>query len=432
MIYLQSNAFPMTYLMLCFRGGSLIDPLGLEGLSVICLRQLLTGTLHKNRDHFTRAVEELGSELSLVNQSHYTAVSAPALTRSLPKLFALIQEALCEPALLDQEIERATRTYASELEATWDDDGYLAWLWLSRRLFEGHPLWRRVALQPTRIREFKAQDVRQHWTRLFNRDALLACISGSVERNDIEDMLQILKQALPKHPSPQDLQSPQVWMPALATATRSRMTLVQKAQRRQAQVLLAQPSISSSHPDAWALRLGITALGGTFSSPLMQEVRVKRGLSYGTSASYRQEGACATITLNATPDGKDAVETIQVMYTVLKEAQSKGLTETEIEHAKRYLMNAHPFRLETPAMRASLMTRATLQGIPVEEELDMPSYLQDLSTQAVNEALAKHLQPDDLELVVLSDAQVLAQVEQHLSSSFDLISKVEASDPPLA
>lgn len=430
MIYLQSTAFPMTYLMLCFKGGALLDPVGREGLSVICLRQLLTGTQERSRDHFTRAVEELGSELSLVSQAHYTALTAPALTWALPQLFSLMSEALCEPALLDKEVERAARTYASELEATWDDDGYLAWLWLSRRLFEGHPLSRRANLNPEHIRTITAHEVRAHWARLFHREALLPCVSGSVEREVIESLISELTEALPAPPEDHKLLSPQAMMPTLPPKAQSRLTLVQKADRRQAQLLLAQPAIPSSHPDAWALRLGVAALGGTFSSPLMQEVRVKRGLSYGTSASYRQEGDCATITLNATPEGKDAAETIEVMLNVLKNAQSAGLREEEVEHAKRYITNAHPFRLETPAMRASLIARATLQGVPVAQELETPKLIATLSAQEVNEALSRHLSPERLEVVALSDAEHLSALEQRLAGQFGSCARVDASERP--
>ena len=208
------------------------------------------------------------------------------------------------------------------------------------------------------------------------------------------------------------------------------MTLVHKADRRQAQLLIAQPSIPPSHPDSWALRLGVAALGGTFSSPLMQEVRVKRGLSYGASASARQEGECATITLNATPEGRDAVETIEVMLQVLKSAQERGLSEEEVEHARRFICNAHPFRLETPAMRASLITRATLQGVPVEEELETPSVINKISVQQVNDALARHLTPERLELIALSDEEHLMTINRALSGRFDTTSMVNAGDPP--
>jgi len=420
----------MTYLLLCFRGGALLDPRGAEGLSVVCLRQLLGGTTSRPRDELTSAIEQLGSELSLVNQPHYTALSAPALTRSLPALLALIQEALCEPALESAEVERCARSYASELEATWDNDGYLAWLWLGRRLFEGHPLARSVSLNPARVRAFSADELRAHWHTLFHRDALLACVSGSVEEEAVSELIEGLREALPEPPQGLQSMSPHELMPTLPLKGRSRLTLAHKADRRQAQLLMGHPLISPEHPDFWALRLGVSALGGTFSSPLMQEVRVKRGLSYGASASVAQQGACATFSMNATPEGSDAVETIEVMREVMSRAQRSGLSAGELEHARRYLTNAHPFRLETPAMRASLITRATLNGTSPERELEAPRWIAELSLEQVNQALSEHLHPEQLELVALSDPEHLGAIEEALGAHFDEVTQVEAGALP--
>jgi zinc protease len=421
--------------MLCFRGGSLLDPVGQEGLSVVCARQLLNGTRAKGRDELTEAIERLGSELSLVTQPHYLAVSAPALTRALPDLLPLLTEALCEPALDEEEIERTARTYAAELEATWDDDGYLAWQWLSRRLFRDHPLWRRASMTPEGVRALNAEMVRAHWAKLFHRDALLTCASGSVEREALEALINPLREALPQREGA-SLPSARELLPPLKPLEHGRLTLVSKEERRQAHVLLAQPSLPYEHPDSWAFRLGVAALGGTFSSPLMQEVRVKRGLSYGASASVRGEGASATLTLNATPEGKDATETLKVMFDVLQEAKDKGLSEGDVAHAKSYLTNAHPFRLETPAMRAALIARAELQGVPVEHELETPRLIEGISTEQVNEALSRHLKPEAMEAVVLSAPKHLLSLKQartgSLKGRFEALSEVRADDDPEA
>ncbi len=221
-------------------------------------------------------------------------------------------------------------------------------------------------------------------------------------------------------------------MPALAPLRRARLTLVRKAQRRQAQVLVAQPAPPPDHADAWALRVGLAALGGTFSSPLMQEVRVKRGLSYGASAVLREEGACGTVTLSATPEGADAGETLEVMLEVLRRGCAGGLTGEEVDHARRYLVNAHPFRVETPAMRASLMARAELQGTPIERELEAPRFVEAVTAAAANEALSAHLSAERVEVLVLSDPAHLEALAARVGGRFDEVSWLDAADAPEA
>ncbi len=169
MIFVPADAFPMTYLTLCFKGGALLDPVGREGLSAVCQRLVMSGTRRLGRDAFNAAVEGLGADVSLVTQPHYTAVTTPALTRALPELLDLLTDALTAPALDPEEVARVARVYAAELEATWDDDGYLAWLWLSRRLFADHPLWRKVSVTPEGLRALTEEDARGRWGSLYCR-----------------------------------------------------------------------------------------------------------------------------------------------------------------------------------------------------------------------------------------------------------------------
>ena len=245
MIFVPADAFPMTYLTLCFKGGALLDPVGREGLSAVCQRLVMSGTRRLGRDAFNAAVEGLGADVSLVTQPHYTAVTTPALTRALPELLDLLTEALTAPALDPEEVARVARVYAAELEATWDDDGYLAWLWLSRRLFADHPLWRKVSVTPEGLRALTEEDARGRWGSLYCREALLPCLSGSLSREEAEGLMGRLRDALPSAPAGAAalLGAPaSAQMPALAPLRRARLTLVRKAQRRQAQVLVAQPA----------------------------------------------------------------------------------------------------------------------------------------------------------------------------------------------
>lgn len=435
MIFVPAPAFPITYLTLCFKGGALLDPRGQEGLSAVCQRLLTGGTRRLSRDAFSAALEGLGADLSLVTQPHYTAVNTPSLTRALPAVLDLIGEALTAPALDPEEVARVARVYAAELEATWDDDGYLAWLWMSRRLFAHHPLWRKVSVTPEGVRRLSAEAAAARWGSLYCREALLPCLSGDLPRAQAEGLIEGLRASLPLAPEGARalIEAPaSAQMPSLAPLKGARLTLVRKAQRRQAQVLIAQPAPPPDHADAWALRVGLAALGGTFSSPLMQEVRVKRGLSYGASAVLREEGACGTVTLSATPEGADAGETVEVMLDVLRRGCDGALTGEEVDHARRYLINAHPFRVETPAMRASLMARAALQGAPVERELEAPRFVEAVTAEAANEALRAHLSAERVEVLALSDPAHLEALAARVGGRFDEVSWIDAADAPEA
>src|SRR3546814_14875557 len=92
----------------------------------------------------------------------------------------------------------------------------------------------------------------------------------------------------------------------------------------QAAVLAALPSVGRGDPDWAALRLANAKLGGGFQGWLTQEIRVKRGLSYGAGSliDTRRDAAilmAATQTKNDRSEerrvGKEGVSTCRSRWS---------------------------------------------------------------------------------------------------------------------
>src|SRR3546814_9859982 len=82
----------------------------------------------------------------------------------------------------------------------------------------------------------------------------------------------------------------------------------------QAAVLAALPSVGRGDPDWAALRLANAKLGGGFQGWLTQEIRVKRGLSYG-AGSLIDTRRDAAILMAATQTKNDSA--VQVVDLIL-------------------------------------------------------------------------------------------------------------------
>ena len=126
----------------------------------------------------------------------------------------------------------------------------------------------------------------------------------------------------------------------LSPVNQTHITLVHKPNRHQAQILIAHPLPSHQDPDSWALKVAIMAMGGTFSSPLMQEIRVKRGLSYGAQALVIEEQSCSFMLMSATPQIQDAFQTLTLMHEILQQTANGELSTKDILFAQTHLINA--------------------------------------------------------------------------------------------
>ena len=434
-IYTHNPMFPMTFCQLIFKGGACMDAPGLPATRLLCQRQLLHGTRKKSRAIFLEAVEGLGTQLHLLTKSYAFGLSFTALTRNLQPLFSLLEEALTQPSLNHEEIAHTQRAFSAELESKWDHDSALAWSWLWRRLTRDHPMWSWASITPAQVMSLDVEEIASHWGELHARERLLACASSDALESTLSPLFEQLSVGLPTSPTLSGRGYGRTHfkhIPPLPELKTPRLTLVHKPGRQQAQVFIAHRVIHRDHPHRHALKLALCALGGTFSSPLMQEVRVKRGLSYGASATLIDEGACAFLSLNATPDLNDVAQTVAVMREVLRRASDGGLTHQEIQFARDYMINAHPFRIETPAMRAALVAQSTLLNIDPQESLHLDLVYRALEDERVREAAARYLTADLIDVLILTDVTQLGAQRAELERTIAVAEVIDADASPEA
>jgi zinc protease len=154
------------------------------------------------------------------------------------------------------------------------------------------------------------------------------------------------------------------------------------------------------------------AFGGYFSSRLMDEVRVKRGWSYGAYARLGTERAGASYVLQAAPSTEYAPETAALMLEQFEKMVEPGLTDAEIEFARESMLNAFPFRVETPALRVAQVVQARLLGRPDDSIDTWRDRVRALSPDQIRDAARRRLTPQDCAIVMVCTADdVRAKME---------------------
>ncbi|WP_127715759.1 pitrilysin family protein [Halobacteriovorax sp. HLS] len=123
--------------------------------------------------------------------------------------------------------------------------------------------------------------------------------------------------------------------------------LVTVPKANQAQVRMGRFLNQGEYEESELNALASEFLGGGFTSKLMREIRVKRGLSYTVSSfagGQRQYGrsVISTFTKTSTID-----ELLHVIKNVLLEVKDKGIEPSELARAQGALAGSSPFRFES-------------------------------------------------------------------------------------
>ena len=189
--------------------------------------------------------------------------------------------------------------------------------------------------------------------------------------------------------------------------------VVDRRDRNQAQICWGQPSCNALDEDLYALRVANTSFGGTFTSTLMQEIREKRGWTYGAHSSLSADRTTGLFQMGYHVENENMFPAIELGYDLYRTWQSQGLSDAEITKAKSYIVNSFPFSLETAQKRLERELSALLLGRDERYLEEFVKKIEKVTSEQIKDALKKHLNPQKLRLSVLGPAdQLVPQLEK--------------------
>lgn len=393
LILVPHRAFPYVHLNVYFDVRPAEAPPGLEGLTTLTHRALTRGTMARDARALAEAVAELGAELTPFTQPHAVGLGAGVLSEDLDALIALLGEILTRPAFTDAEVARAKRGMLAELEALAGDDHSLLRALLRQRLYPNHPLGLGALGSPESLARITPEIVRGFFEARYTQGRALWTASGDVDVPATRAALGPLVAAL-------GVGAPPPPLPPLTRTPGRRLTILSRPKRGHAQILMARPTVAAAHPDLQALEVAVEAFGGGFSSRLMQEIRVKRGWSYGAYARLTAEREAGVMMIRTGVALADLPAALALLCDEHQRFVEVGLSDEEVEHARRRLLYARIFSGETPSARAAREARARLLGRPPGAAATDGLILEGLRPSTARAAARAHLGVEDLEILI--------------------------------
>jgi len=133
----------------------------------------------------------------------------------------------------------------------------------------------------------------------------------------------------------------------------------------------------------------------------MQEVREKRGLTYGVY-TYLVNKDSADLWAGSVSSANDRVaEAIKVIRDQWEKIRNDGVTEEELEDAKTYLTGAYPLRFDGNGPIANIAVGMQMEGLPVDYIATRNDRVNAVTLEDVNRAASEYLKPDQLTFVVV-------------------------------
>ena len=393
---------PLVWFDVAIRGGASADPLGIEGLHRHAGLLARRGAGSRDRAALDETLDSLGASIDVSVSRDAVTLSGLSLSRHLDAVVDLCADILAAPRLSEEEHARLLRETPQVLDEIRDDDSALATRWFDWVCCPGHPYGRTSLGTTASLEHIDRAAATELWKREVVANNIVIGLAGDIDDAVAQKVVQRLVERIP--PGGRATTIVEDIGDESDHLTGRRIVLVDKPDRTQAQIRIGHLALRYGHPDTAALAIAEAIFGGMFSSRLMQEIRVKRGWSYGAGCALRRSRLPHWFEIWTAAAIDVAGSAVALTLELLADYAAKGPTDDEVDFARSYLIGAMPFHIATGRQRMQLAVRDAVFELPVGYTSHLPEALRGLSADDVRAACRRHLRPDDAVTVCVTTA----------------------------
>lgn len=389
----EEHSIPFTALELHFEGGTSLDAPGKRGATLLMMALLEEGTGELDSQGFAAARERLAADFSFDAFDDSVTVSARMLSENRPEAVALLKRALTDPSFDQDAIERVKGQVASIIRSDEKDPGEIARRAFDKLAFGEHPYGSSRNGTLESVAALTRDDLFAAKAAVMARDRLFVSAVGDITEAELGALLDDLLRGLPETGAP---------MPEPADmALTGGVTVIDYASP-QSVVSFGHAGIKRDDPDFFAAYVLNQILGGPgFAARLMDELREKRGLTYGISTYLVPMDLAETWQGSFASANEKVAEAIQVVRDVWAGVAADGVTADELEAAKTYLTGSYPLRFDGNGPIANILVGMQSERLPASYVNDRNSYVEAVTLDDVKRVAARLMKPEDLRFVVV-------------------------------
>ena len=398
--FAQRN-LPLVAAQLVIRCGGAAEREDEAGLSALVAALLTQGTTTRGAIELAAAADALGARLDAASGYDASIVSVSATTPAFPAAFALLDEVARQPAFAPHEVERVRTKSISDLSLTYANPTALARLVSQRVAYAGAPYGHPVAGTVATLTTLGRDRVAWFHERFYRPDDAVLVIGGDL---DVDDAFALAERVLGswRAPGPLPDRPPFGEIPS----PRSRVVIVDKPDAGRTSLYSGRVTIERASPDYYAAIVAVAVLSG-YSGRLNQEIRVKRGLSYGAGAMLAVRRMPGLFLASTLVDHARAVEATEVIAATIRSLADSPATEEDLVSRKATVTGGFHRSIETIDGIAGAVAEHVLYDVPLAEINEYTRRVQAVDAESVCAFAARGLVPDDF-VVLVGDASKFA------------------------
>ncbi len=396
-IVIPKAGVPLVAARLMIKTGGEADPADKAGLADMTASLLTKGTTTKSAEEIARGVEALGSAIESGAGWDNSYVAISSLANNFGETMKYVADVVRNPVFAKDEVDRLREQNIDALSVDLKEPARLARFVANRVVYGGGAYGHNLGGTPKSLEGIRSEDAAAFHAKWYRPENAIFVVAGTITP---DAAMAIAEKAFGDWKGVGE-------MPARAgegagatqNQEKPRVVVIDMPEAGQAAVLVTRRGLSRTDPAYITSQVANAVLGGGYSSRLNEEIRIKRGLSYGAGSSFEFRREAGPFFASAQTKNESAGEVAGIINEQLSAMTSTSVPESELTPRKAVLLGNFGRALETEAGLVSRVAALALYGLPLSDLSHYISDVQAVTPAQVKEFAGGHFPDEDVVIV---------------------------------
>lgn len=354
----EDHSVPVISIKFAFRGaGSINDAPDKQGLSQILSNTMDEGAGDLDSTEFQKQLNDYSIGLSFSSGRDDFNGSLKTLTKYKKKAFDLLTLALTEPRFDAEPVARMVEANMVRIRSNLTDPEWMQARLVNDVLYKNHPYAMNTGGTLSSLPKITPDDVQQKFLTQLAQDNLMIAVAGDITADELSRVLDDVFSKLPETSKRVEINS--IVLPIKESVTLYKQNIPQTV------IGMYMQGIKITDKNYPAAEVLDYIFGGAgFGSRLMDEVREKRGLTYGIYSGLQEMEASQIFSISTSTQNKNVSDVVEITKKVMRVLKQFPISESDLKDAKTYLIGSVPLALTSTDRISGVLLWMMNYGLP--------------------------------------------------------------------
>ncbi len=400
-IVIERRESPLISAQLLIKNGGEVDPQELAGVADMTASLLTKGTQTRDATKIAQEIESLGGSLESGARWDASFANVSVMSSKLPQAMEILADVVRRPTFKSEEVERLRQQYLDSVTLAMGEPASIARFVAARVVFGDSPYGHPVSGTTESLTRITAADITKMHSRYYRPDNAILVLGGDI---GAKDGIALATKYFG------DWQKPSTPLPTLtatiqdAAMKAGRVVVIDKPDAGQAAVFLARTGINRKDEDYFRGIVSNSVLSG-YSGRLNQEIRIKRGLSYGAASTLDTRRDVGPFVASAQTKNESGAQVADLLLGEISRLSSAPPVDLELTPRKAVLIGNFSRNLETASGLVGQVGSLALYGMGLDEINRYINNVQAITTADIQKFAGSRLDAKTSNIIIVGNAK---------------------------